>query len=40
LKGDRQREMLELAEKHGWTSTDLRARVRDALRGEKWKPDE
>lgn len=36
----RQREMLELAEKHGWSSEELRSRVRAALRGEPWRPDE
>jgi len=39
LPRERQRGMLELAEKHGWTSTDLRHRVRALMRGEAAEPD-
>ena len=35
----RQKEMLELAEKNGWTSTELRIRVRQSLRGEPYLPE-
>lgn len=40
LPASRQREMLGLAEQHGWNSAELRSRVRRALRGESWLPDE
>ncbi|MBM4000430.1 MAG: hypothetical protein FJ297_12990 [Planctomycetes bacterium] len=39
LSGDLQREVLELAERHGWDSVELRRRARAAQQGEPWRPD-
>lgn len=36
----RQRQMLELAERYGWSSEELRVRVRAVLRGEPWPNSE
>jgi hypothetical protein len=38
LPHDQQQRMLALAEKHGWSSTELRIRVRSSLRGETVEP--